>query len=272
VNADSRIRLTIEDPVAVITMDRPEQLNALTPEMLVDLRQAFAEAAASSDVVGIVVTGSGRGFCAGLDTGELETVAQEATEQPQDVPGRREDDPAGMFTYLLEIEKPVIAAVNGPTAGGGFVLACAADLRFFSERAWVKPVFAQRGLAAEHTISWLLTQQLGAAATLDLLWSSRRIEAAEAYRLGLAQRLVPHDQVVAEAVAYVQDLAASGSPSSFASSKRMVYGQTATSLREAAAENDVISWQAVLHPDALEGVRAYLERRPPRFARIGARG
>jgi enoyl-CoA hydratase/carnithine racemase len=269
VSSVDEVRLEITDPVAVITLDRPDRLNAVTPAMLVALREAFAEAACSEDVVGIVVTGSGRGFCAGLDTGELDLVTSRATVEPEQVPGVRETDPRGMFTYLLEIGKPVIAAVNGPTAGAGFVLACAADLRFLSERAWVRSVFAQRGLAAEHTVPWYLVRQLGTAASLDLLWSSRRIGADEALRLGLAQRVVPHDELLPQAVAYVRDLAETGSPASFASSKRMVYAHAALALREAAADNDTVSWEAVLLPDATEGVRAYLDERQPRFARVG---
>jgi enoyl-CoA hydratase/carnithine racemase len=268
----SNIHLEIEDPVAVVTLDRPDQLNALTHEMMHELREVFERAAESSEVVGIVVTGTGRGFCAGLDAAALETTATGPQGgRPRATAGLREGDPHGMFTYLLEIEKPIIAAVNGPAAGAGFVLAAAADLRFMAEDAWLRPVFAQRGLAAEHTISWLLTQQLGTGAALDWLWTSRRIDAAEAYRVGFAQRVVAGGELVTEAGAYIRDLAATGSPTSFGLTKRMVYGQATMTMREAAAETNEVTWATVARPDATEGVRSYLERRPPAFARIGRR-
>ncbi len=167
------IALAIDEPVATITLNRPEKLNALTARMLLELKHALAVAERDERVVGIVLTGAGRGFCAGVDMGELQRIQaagdigamQARTEfddaQPGD-PGMGPDYTRGL-TYLLTVRKPVIAAVNGPCAGMGFSLALFCDLRFAAEEAVFITAYAQRGLVAEHGTSWLLPRLLGPA-------------------------------------------------------------------------------------------------------------
>src|SRR5215475_6673726 len=145
------IEVEIADPVALIRLARPDKLNAFTYPMLAEIRAAVDAAAADPRVVGIVITGRGRGFCAGLDA---ETLAATTIRGS----GARERPPAdevpGLFTYLLRVPKPVIAAVNGVAAGGGFVLAAMCDVRFASTAASFTSIFTKRGLVAEHGISW----------------------------------------------------------------------------------------------------------------------
>jgi enoyl-CoA hydratase/carnithine racemase len=172
----------VDDPVAIIRLDRPGKLNAFTHETLAQLRQAVDMAHGDKRVVGIVITGEGRGFCAGLDAEVLEDTARQANEGQR---GESTDEIPGLFTYLLAVDKPVIAAVNGVAAGGGFVLACLCDVRFASTAASFTTIFSKRGLISEHGTSWVVPRLVGTGAALDLLWSSRKIAASEAYRLGL---------------------------------------------------------------------------------------
>lgn len=259
------IRYQVEDPVGLITLDRPETLNALTPVMLRAFRDAVEIAAADPAVVGIVITGAGRGFCSGLDAGVLaEATAAGSGARPvtADVPG--------LFTWLLSIPKPVIAAVNGVAAGGGFVLAAMSDLRFASTAASFTTIFSKRGLVAEHGTSWIVPRLVGTGAALDLLWSSRRIDAAEAYRIGLVQQVVEPDDLLAAARRYVSDLAENVSPASLADTKRLVYDHLGMGFVDALNDVDEVQYAALDRADAGEGAAALLERRSPSFPRLGA--
>ena len=264
-DVDAAVTLEVDDPVAVVTLRRPAKLNAFTGPMAARLQALVAEAVADPAVVGVVVTGEGRGFSAGLDSAALVEAASAG------VAGRpREDDgPAGLFSSLLTQPKPIIAAVNGVAAGGGFVLACKCDLRIASTEASFTTVFSKRGLSAEHGLPWLLPPLVGSANALDLLWSSRRIDADEALRIGLVQRVVAPDELLPTCRAYVEQLAAEVSPASLADAKRLVYGHRGVAMREAFAENDRFTYDALERPDAGEGAAALVERRAPSFARVG---
>lgn len=165
--------------------------------------------------------------------------------------------------------KPIIAAVNGVAAGGGFVLAVMCDLRFGSTDASFTTIFSKRGLVAEHGTSWIVPRLLGAGRALDLLWSSRKIGADEAMRIGLVEAVVPAEQLLDHAKRYVQDLAATVSPASLRDTKAMVYRHLGVGYPEALRDAEPIQWRAVESSDATEGVMSYLERRPPNFRRLG---
>lgn len=264
------VTVVVDDPVALIRLERPERLNALTPAMLRAFRRAVDAAAADPAVVGIVVTGAGRGFCSGLDAAVLEetTAAGDAARTSMDTGARRGDVP-GLFSYLLAVPKPVVAAVNGVAAGGGLVLASLCDVRFAGPDASFTTIFLQRGLVAEHGTSWVLPRLLGPGRALDLLWTSRRIDAQEAERCGLVEYAVEGD-VVAAACDYVRTLATVASPAAIAATKRMVYEHLGLGFPDALRDADETAWAAVAAPDATEGARALLERRAPRFGRLGA--
>jgi enoyl-CoA hydratase/carnithine racemase len=268
---DELVRYEVDDPVALITLNRPEKLNALTYPMLSAFRAAVQRAEADPAVVGIVVTGAGRGFCAGLDAEVLKATTspgaprgEPATRRPATV-----DDVPGLFTYLLAVGKPIIAAVNGPAAGGGFVLAVMSDIRFASTDGSFTTVFSKRGLIAEHGTSWILPRILGAGRALDLLWSSRKVDAAEALRIGLVEDVVAPEELLARARAYVVALAEVASPGSLRDTKRLVYAHLGIGYPEALREADVAQWAAIDRPDALEGAMSLIERRPPNFERLG---
>lgn len=267
-----RVLLEINDPVAVITLDNPGKLNAINNHMMRELREAIDEASASTEVVGIVITGAGRGFCAGLDLADLAVATAEAESGPGQVSGARQTDPHGLFTYLLEVDKPVIAAVNGPAAGGGVVLAAAADVRLFGASGWCRTVFLERGLIGEHTITWMLAQQIGTGNALDWLWRPDKITADEALRAGFAQRVVPDDELLDTAIAYVKAIADSLSPAAVRLTKQLVYRHATMPLRDAASDSDTVGWQAIGGSDAREAMAAMTENRPPRFGRLGNDG
>jgi enoyl-CoA hydratase/carnithine racemase len=261
----TELRYEVVDPVALITLDRPETLNALTHSMLGAFRAAVTDAANDPAVVGVVVTGAGRGFCSGLDASVLrDTATAGSSSRPTT------DDVPGLFTWLLSIPKPVIAAVNGVAAGGGFVLAAMCDLRIASTTAQFTSIFSKRGLIAEHGTTWIVPRLIGAGAALDLLWSSRKIDAAEAHRVGLVQQVVEPADLLDAARRYVTDLADNVSPASLADTKRLVYRHLGVGYEDALRETDDVQYAALDRVDAREGAAALIEKRPPRFPRLGS--
>jgi enoyl-CoA hydratase/carnithine racemase len=262
------ILYAIEDPVATITLNRPDQLNAFTYAMLAELREAIERAAADTAVVGIIITGAGRGFCAGLDA-EVLAQASEPGQPNRETRGVEDDDLPGLFTYLLGIEKPIIAAVNGVAAGGGFVLAALSDIRFAATSAAFTTIFSKRGLISEHGSAWILPRLMGAGRALDLLWSSRKIDAQQAYATGLVEYLVEDDALLGTAQDYVRDLALNVSPASLRDTKRLVYDNLGIEYGPALRQAHALQEASLTRADAVEGVQSFVERRPPNFDRLG---
>jgi len=194
-----------------------------------------------------------------------------------EVPPELEADPGdpamgpdfrGTYTYLLSIRKPVIAAINGVAAGLGVPIALACDLRFASDRASFTTAFSRRGLVAEWGVAWLLGRLVGPAHALDVLFSARRFDAAEAERIGLVNRVLPHDELLPFVKRYVHDLATNCSPASMAVMKRQVYQQLHAALGPSEREAVALMLESFKRPDFREGVDSFLEKRPPRFERI----
>ncbi|HVR30737.1 MAG TPA: enoyl-CoA hydratase-related protein, partial [Thermoanaerobaculia bacterium] len=265
----------VRDPVAIVTLNRPERLNALTGRLLAELKHAIAEAERDQRVVGIVVTGAGRGFSAGADMQSLKTTAESGrTEGGEPTLESSPGDPSlgpdfqVTYGYLLAVRKPLLAAINGPCAGLGFVIAMLCDLRFASENATFTTAFANRGLIAEHGSSWILPRLIGPSRALDILWSGRKFDAAEADRLGLLNRLLPHDALLPESVRYIEELAGRSSPTSIMIMKQQVYKHLMMPLGRALEESNALMAESLRREDFKEGVTSYLEKRPPRFRRI----
>jgi enoyl-CoA hydratase/carnithine racemase len=265
VPAVTDVRYEVDDPVALITLDRPDKLNALTYPMLAEFRAAVHAAAHDRAVVGIIVTGAGRGFCSGLDAAALgEATAAGSSSRP------KVDDVPGMFTWLLAIPKPIIAAVNGVAAGGGFVLAVMSDIRIASAAGSFTSIFSKRGLIAEHGTTWILPRLTGAGAALDLLWTSRHIDAHEAYRIGLVHQVVEPAGLIPASRRYVEDLAENVSPASLADTKRLLYRHLGVGYHEALLETEEVQYAALDRIDASEGAAALIDKRPAAFPRLGA--
>jgi enoyl-CoA hydratase/carnithine racemase len=268
--ADAEILFETMGRVALIRLNRPQQLNALTYGMLADIRRLVGEAEKDPEVTAIAFVGEGRGFCSGLDAEVLRQTTAAGESRPSDRSGgeRAESarvDPPGMFSYLPFVSKPVISAVNGVAAGGGFILAMMSDLRFGSEAASFTTVFSKRGLIAEHGASWVLPRLVGPSRALDLLWSSRRVTADEALRIGLLDRVSPQEALLETLVAYVDALAAQISPSAIAVMKSQVWRHLSEPLLPALADADRLTQAQLKHPDAYEGAMALIERRAPNF-------
>jgi enoyl-CoA hydratase/carnithine racemase len=270
--ADLKVtRYDVRDRVATITLHRPERLNAWTGRMHTEYRSLLARAADDPRVRVIVVTGSGRGFCAGADAraleGHVERGAYDAGVGPdlaQPGYGVRPEFDAD-FAYHFGIPKPIIAAVNGPAAGVGLVLACYCDLRFAAQGAKLTTAHGRLGLPAEYGLSWLLPRLVGTTRAADLLLSSRVVLAEEAEQMGLVNRAVELDELLPVTYAYATRLATEIAPSSLAATKLQLYcdlhGDVASSVRDAATRLESM----MQGPDFAEGVAALSEKRPPAF-------
>ena len=267
----------VQDPVAIITMNRPDQLNALTGRMMAEMRHTFAAAEKDPAVVGMVLTGAGRGFCAGADMAGLNATASGERGEAVDLsdleasPGNPDMGPNFeiTYTYLLALQKPLIAAINGPCAGLGFCYACLADMRIVERQAKFTTAFSQRGLIAEHGSSWILPRLIGAGRALDLLWSARKFTGEEAKELGLAERLVEEGESLQAAIDYIKQLASVVSPTSLKVIKAQVYRHLNMELGEAMAETNTWMAESLKRDDFKEGVSSFMEKRLPKFKRLG---
>ena len=265
------IRYEVTDRVATITLDRPDRLNAWTGRMHTEYRKAVAAAEADTAVRVLVVTGAGRGFCAGADSAALDGhVAKGAYDPgirgPLAEPGygvRAEFDHAFAFHYGLRL--PVLAAVNGAAAGVGFVLACYADLRFAAAGAKLTAVHGRLGLPSEFGLSWVLPRLIGLTRAADLLLSSRVVLAEEAAEMGLVNRVLPADELLPAVYEYARVLAHEISPASIVATKRQLYADLHGDVGTAVEVAERLLEDHVKGDDYKEGVQALLERRPPRY-------
>jgi enoyl-CoA hydratase/carnithine racemase len=266
------VRYEVHERIATITLDRPHRLNAWTGRMHAEYRWALAQAEHDDAVRVIVVTGSGRGFCAGADAAALDKHVEAGSYDPGVVeselarPGygvRPEYDHA--FAFHFGVPKPVIAAVNGPAAGVGLVLACFCDLRFAAAGAKLTTSAARLGFPAEYGLSWVLPRLVGTGRAADLLFSSRVVLAEEAEAMGLVNKVLPPDELLPFTLDYARRLATEISPASLAANKRQLYADWHRDVGTSVAESEVLIAEMAKGPDFAEGVRAHLEKRPPSF-------
>ena len=263
--------------MATITMNRPERLNAWTPRMGRELYHAFQSAGRDDEVRAIVVTGAGRGYCAGADMDNLRGIQSGTRDEPaaDDVAASFAIDGdalapphpayATAYAYPIHVPKPVIAAINGAVAGLGFTHMLYYDIRIASDRARFTTAFARRGLIAEHGSSWMLPRIVGMAHACDLMFSGRLIDASEALRMGLVNAVVPHDELLAHVHERAVELATLSSPRSIAVMKRLLYTHQFTDLATATADDDAEMLATFPTADFREGVASFVERRAPKF-------
>ena len=261
------VRYEADRGVGLVTLDRPDRMNAWTIRMEREYAWVLRQAEADLAVRVVVVTGAGRGFCPGADFQALDLMSETGE---YDVSGERPADEAAVAdehtpTMAARMSKPVIAAVNGAAAGVGFVLMSFADIRFAAAGAKLTTSFGRLGLPAEHGVSWVLSRLVGPARAADLLFSSRVVLAEEALELGLVNRVLPPDELLPFTLDYARRMAAEISPSSLRVMKRQLWddmsGELGPSVKFAVATME----RMVGEPDFAEGVAAFQERRPPRF-------
>src|SRR6202043_873235 len=268
----------VANRVATITLNRPDKLNAWTALMESEVRSHMENAEQDDEVRVIVLTGGGRGFCAGADMSLLSAVAERGLDyRDLDDRGRepvlrdgalREGVPPDFqkkFSYFPAIGKPVIAAINGPVVGLGLVITLYCDLRLASDASRFSTTFARRGLIAEYGMAWMLPRIIGIANALDLLFSARTIDAPEALRMGLVNRVFPQETFLEKAQEYAQELASTVSPRSLRIIKRQVYEAMSQPLAEA-FDISVREMMACFRTeDFKEGVAHFVEKRPAAF-------
>jgi enoyl-CoA hydratase/carnithine racemase len=269
--AEPVVLYDVADRLATVTLNRPDRLNAFNAAMGTSLRQAMERAARDADVRVIILTGAGRGFCAGADmerlSGAIAGSASIAAEAPApvDVGGSGRADFQHRYTYFPAIPKPIIAAINGPAAGLGFVFACYCDLRFAGSEAIFTTAFARRGLIAEYGLAWLLPRLIGPAQAMDMLFSARRISAEEAARIGFVNRTVPQAELMTTVRDYARELADAVSPRSMRVMKRQVWEGLLSGLDEAVELANEEMRASFATDDFREGVAHFVEKRAARF-------
>ena len=256
----------VKDGVATVTLNRPERLNAVNDEIRAGLREKLDDAAKDSDVKVIIVTGAGRGFCAGADMDGLAATSQGETQASQVEAEEREyatNEVKGFdggFSYIPTVPKPIIAAINGPAAGVGFIMALYADIRFAKEGAVFSSAFSKRGLIAEWGVGWILPRLVGIARANDILFSSRKFTAEEAEQMGIVNKTFSEDQFDREVFNYAADLAKNVSPRSLRIMKQQIYNAQGETIKE----NLDSSMQAMLDSfkseDFKEGVSHFVEK------------
>jgi enoyl-CoA hydratase/carnithine racemase len=255
---DGQVRYDVTDGVCTLTLDNLPRNNAWNPDMEREYFALLDRAAQDAEARVIVLTGSGRVFCPGLDSERLEEAARIGLH----LEGRRP------MHYALTVPKPMVAAINGACAGIGLVQALVCDVRFMARGAKVSTAYAKLGIPAEYGMSWILPRLVGVERALDLLLSARPVEADEALSIGLVTRVCERGDVLGDAQAYARQLATTSSPRSMATIRRQVWGDLTRSYTEA---NRV--WLDAMralnrpeNPDFLEGVSALVEKRAPSFA------
>jgi len=256
------LQLEREGHVAVVTLDRPAKLNALDAGLRADLFAVLEEVRDDDDIRAVVLTGAGRGFCAGVDlsgAGRMSTGVSSQNEQLDRMGwvGRQ-------ATTVYELDKPTIAAVNGPAAGAGMSLALACDLRVGGPGARFRTSFAERSLSPDSGMSFFLPRIVGYSRAMDLILTSRDVDAAEAYRLGLLDRLVD-DDLVGAAVDLASQIAALP-PLAVRTAKRVVQRNQETDLRDAlATEMSGLEVSRRAKNDVAEAFASFTEKRPGHF-------
>ncbi len=264
---------SVDAGVATITFNRPEKLNALTPEILSALFARVGEAGADPAVKVIVLTGAGRGFCAGLDLSIIGSGAGGRVTTDHGITPQWGDDIgpdlqrfyAGGWNALITCRKPTIAAVNGPAFGWGFILALHCDIRFAARSALFNATFARIGVPGEKGSAWLLSRLVGTARAADLLYTARRFDGVEAERLGIVNAVLDDDALMPHVAEYAANIAAYSAPRAMAAMKAQIWTAIDDDYTTAFAYADHEQELATGTEDFREAFASYREKRTPVF-------
>jgi enoyl-CoA hydratase/carnithine racemase len=274
----SEILLDVVDGVATITLNRPDRLNAFTTTMARELVAAFDETDTDDEIRAVIVTGAGRGFCAGADLGrggstfDATDEARAAERADFETVGGVPRDGGGYVSLRIAASrKPVIVAVNGPAVGVGATMMLPADIRLAGESAKFGFVFARRGLVPEAASSWFLPRVVGISKAMEWVATGRVFPAAEALAGGLVSQVVPDAELLATARSIAAEIVENTSAVSVALSRQMLWSMLGASTPwEAHRVDSAAIFRLGQAPDAVEGVTSFLEKRPPKFpGRVG---
>jgi enoyl-CoA hydratase/carnithine racemase len=262
------ILLEVADGIALVTLNRPERLNAYTPTMGHELSEAFAACDADDAVRAIIVTGAGRGFCAGADLARGgESFDRSAAAEYRDTPPDRPWEKPRRAIAPWDVRKPIIAAINGAAVGVGATLPMQWDIRLAAESARIGFVFVRRGVVPEALSTWTVPRLVGMARAAELLLTGRLLDAREALAFGIVSRVVPDAELLPAARALAAEIARETAPVSVAITKWLLWGmQGETDLARADDLDARAFWWSGTQPDAREGVRAFLDKRAPRWS------
>jgi enoyl-CoA hydratase/carnithine racemase len=259
-------REDIAEGIALLTLDRPDRLNAMSRELVADLHDALDAVAEDHECRVAILTGAGRGFCSGLDLKETGDIAAEVGGGPP-AGLRAQQHIASLVTQLRGLTKPVIAAVNGPATGGGLALALACDVRVAAESARFNVAFIRVGLSGcDIGVSYLLPRLIGASRAFELMLTGRMVESDEADRIGLVSRVVPDGKVVVAALE-TAELIRANSPFGVWMTKEVMYSNLEAGSLQSAIDLENRTQLLSSHTgDMREALAAFLEKRPPRFS------
>ncbi len=257
------LRELTDDGILILTLNRPDKMNALNPGIAEGIQSALMETQRNDAIKVIVLTGSGRGFCAGADL----SPGGPAGSGPA-APGRSvivdKHGPAALVEALANSHVPLIGAINGAAAGAGFGISLSMDIRIASEQARMGTIFIKRGVGPDYGTSYWLPKLVGIPKAFELIYSGELLNAEEALEVGLVNRVVPHDALMEETIAYARTIA-SGPPLAYTYTRRSII----QSLHNNLDQQLVLEWtqqsELLRSKDAIEGFTAFGERREPKF-------
>jgi enoyl-CoA hydratase/carnithine racemase len=257
--AQQDIEFAVEDGVAVITLNRPAERNAFSGRMGIELGEAYARCDVDDDVRAVVLTGAGRDFCVGADFSAGADLFQKAAREGEAFSAAGVDPPA------FSIRKPVIAAVNGHAVGIGLTLPMQCDIRIFAREGRYGFLHVRRGVLPDAYSHWTVPRAIGFARTAELFLTGRHVSGDEALALGLASRVCAAAEVLPAALEVARDIAVNAAPLSVALCKRLLWEGRDLGPEEIGRMETALHHVVMNQPDALEGVSAFLEKRPPRW-------
>ncbi len=263
------IEVEVTGGVMLATLNRPERMNSLSPDLLGGLIDAVTRASEDDEVHVMVLTGNGRAFCAGAEVSEERNPGADGASAGS-APSRhsRMNTRAGSAETaeaMARCDVPIIGAINGVAAGGGFGLALCCDVRFFGESARIGSIFIKRGLAADYGAAYWLPRLVGVSRAFELFYDGNVVDSARALELGIANRVIPDDRLLDETMAYAQRIAA-GPPMGYTAIRRMILDSVDSIERGLFLDREWAGQAALLRSaDAREGFRSFLERREPQF-------